>query len=84
MTAKELIAFLSTVPAGYTIGVAFLWQGDVVLSDVSSACINGSTVQLNEEKFDKKCRDSGKVEYYQVPAVHGQPGVGKTYIIEDE
>ena len=78
MTAKELIDFLSTVPPDYTILVAFSWKGDSVLSDISSACINGLTVQLNEEDFEKEC-----VEYYQVPTVYGRPGMGKTYSIEE-
>ena len=79
MTAKELIDFLSTVPPDHAVLVAFSWQGDTVLSDISSACINGLTVQLNEEDFEKEC-----VEYYQVPAVYGQHGVGKTYSIGED
>ena len=79
MTAKELIDFLSAVPPDHAVLVAFSWQGETVLSDISSACINGLTVQLNEEDFDKQ-----RVEYYQVPAVYGQAGAGKTCRIEEE
>ena len=79
MTAKELIDFLSTVPPDHAVLVALSWQGETVLSGISSACINGLTVQLNEDDFDKQ-----RVEYYQVPAVYGQAGTGKTCRIEDE
>tara|TARA_B100002019_G_scaffold221003_1_gene193798 strand:- start:3381 stop:3653 length:273 start_codon:yes stop_codon:yes gene_type:complete len=31
--------------------VAYRWKGDTVISGISSVCINGRTIQLNEEDF---------------------------------
>ena len=35
----------------YPICVAFRWKGDTVISDIHSACLNGLSLQLNEEDF---------------------------------
>ena len=32
--------------------VAYTWKGDTVISGISSVCVNGRTIQLNEEDFD--------------------------------
>ena len=32
--------------------VAYHWKGDTVVSDIESWCINGKSMQLNEEDFD--------------------------------
>lgn len=35
----------------YPISVAYTWRGETVLSNIHSWCINGKTIQLNEEEF---------------------------------
>ena len=37
----------------YDIAVAFRWKGDTVMSDIISWCLNGNSIQLNEEDFDE-------------------------------
>lgn len=32
--------------------VAYKWKADTVVSGISSVCVNGKTIQLNEEDFD--------------------------------
>lgn len=36
----------------YDIAVAFRWKGDTVMSDIVSWCLNGNSIQLNEEDFE--------------------------------
>lgn len=38
----------------WPVTVAFEWEGDVVLSDIVGYGENGTTLQLDEESFDKK------------------------------
>ena len=40
----------------YDIAVAFRWKGDTVMSDITSWCLNGNSIQLNEEDFDVEMR----------------------------
>ncbi len=38
----------------YPITVAFKDRDRVVVSDITSICFNGKSIQLNEEEFDKE------------------------------
>ena len=40
----------------YDIAVCFRWKGDTVFSNITSWCINGRSIQLNEEDFDVEMR----------------------------
>jgi len=68
MTVSELIAELQhlihrkAAVADYPVGVAFRWKGDTVCSNIKSWCINGKSIQLNEEDFDRICGRLGSAE----------------------
>ena len=56
ITVDELLADLINLTEDgmgeYPICVAYHWKGDTVVSDITSWCINGKSMQLNEEDFD--------------------------------
>jgi len=63
MTINDLINFINTTRENtddfdwldYPITVAFKDRDRVaVLSDITGICINGKTIQFNEEEFDKE------------------------------
>ena len=58
MTVCELVAELQHLindnyeVAEWPVGVTFRWNGDTVCSDITSFCVNGKSIQLNEGDFD--------------------------------
>jgi hypothetical protein len=59
MTLNDIISFIITTKENtddfdwmdYPISVAFKDRDRVVLSDITSICFNGKSIQLNEEEF---------------------------------
>ena len=74
MTAKELITYLSKMDPAAQIVVAFKsskdWDG-VVVSAITSACMNGDTVQLNEESFSEAL---SSMPYWFIVGILGNSG----------
>jgi len=63
LTLNDIISFIITTKENtddfdwmdYPISVAFKDRDRVaVLSDITSICFNGKTIQLNEEEFEKE------------------------------
>ena len=63
LTLNDLVSFIITTKENtddfdwmdYPISVAFKDRDRVaVLSDITSICFNGKSIQLNEEEFDKE------------------------------
>jgi len=63
MIVDELIEALTHLTEDgmgeYSISVAYRWEGDTVLSNITSWCINGNTIQLNEEDFERLLFEEG-------------------------
>ncbi len=49
--SEALDKMLQEGKGDYPICVAFRWKGDTVMSDITSWCLNGNSIQLNEEDF---------------------------------
>ena len=64
LSVNDLINFIITTKVcrgnsdmdwlDYPITVAFKDRDRVVVSDITSICFNGKSIQLNEEEFDKE------------------------------
>jgi len=54
-----MLKLLKEGKGDHEISVAFRWEGDTVLSNITSWCLNGKTIQLNEEDFDLLLIDEG-------------------------
>ena len=55
MKVHELAALLNDIvlhTPDYDVCVAFRWKEDTVVSDITSLCFNGLSIQLNEETFE--------------------------------
>ncbi len=66
MKVDELLDILTELTedgkGDYDLTVAFRWRGDTVLSDLKSWSINGLTLQLNEEDFERHCEQIEKAD----------------------
>jgi len=62
MTLNDIISFIITTKENtddfdwmdYPITVAFKDRESVTVSDITSLCFNGKSIQLNEEEFEKE------------------------------